>query len=702
MSESGRPNRLIHETSPYLLQHARNPVDWYPWGEEALRASREQDKPIFLSIGYSACHWCHVMERESFENPATAQVMNDLFINIKVDREERPDLDQIYMTATQLMTPHGGWPMSVWLSPDLKPFYAGTYFPPEPRHGMSSFVAVCQHLGRAWKERRPEVVDSAEEVTRRVRQLNEVRPGVGALDVQLIVQGSRALARYIDPTYGGLGTAPKFPHSTELRLILRGAAMTKSEDLLQLVELTLDHMVRGGMYDQVGGGFHRYSTDQRWLVPHFEKMLYDNALIPLACIETAQLTADDSVRRLLEGAVQQTLDYVLREMQSPEGPFYSTQDADSEGEEGKFFVWTLKEVEEVLGPELAKIASYAFDVSPGGNWEGNNILHWAKPIPQTAKLLGMSEAELGEAVGKIRCKLFGARARRVHPGRDEKILTSWNGMMIDTLAVADGGVNGPYAAAAVRAAEYILGVMRTPAGLLFRTAKEGRARLNGYLEDYAYLANGLVSLYEATFDPRWIREALATTETMIEQFWDEADGGFFYTGRNHEALIARGKDPQDGAIPSGNAMAATALARLVKLTGRSDLAEKVERTLSLFSDLMSRSPMAGAQMLIALGIYQGPTDEIALVADPGGAETQKALGALRRRFVPRRVLALRRPDQGDADVAPVELLAGKSPTGPGLTAYFCRDFSCQAPVEGLPAFLEHLERGRVGCGPAFR
>jgi uncharacterized protein YyaL (SSP411 family) len=696
MAEHAHTNRLIHETSPYLLQHAHNPVDWYPWGPEALSRARNEDKPIFLSIGYSACHWCHVMERESFEDEATASVMNEFFINIKVDREERPDLDQIYMSATQLITQHGGWPMSVWLSPDLKPYYAGTYFPPTSRHGLPAFTSLCRYLGEAWKTRRQEVLDSSEEVAERVREMNQVARrdpsrGGDSLDARMTAAAGRTLARYIDQTHGGFGTAPKFPHSTELRVILRAADALGDDQARQLAELSLDRMIRGGIYDQIGGGFHRYSTDQRWLVPHFEKMLYDNALIPLACIEASQLTTDPTLRETFDTAVRETLGYVLREMTSPEGPFYSTQDADSEGVEGKFFVWSKEEVMQVLGPELGPIACQLYDVSEHGNWEESNILQLLHPLEESARLLRMSVEELQTQRATIRCKLFGQRAKRIHPGRDEKVLTAWNGMMIDTLAVADFGQGGPWLDAARQAAQFILQRMRSPAGLLYRTYKDGRARLNGYLEDYSYLANGLISLYEATFDRAWISSALEIVDVMIDQCWDEAEGGFFFTGKDHEALIARGKDPRDGAIPSGNAMAATALARLAKLTGRADLVTKLERTFDLFSSMMRQSPMEAAQMLIAWDIFQPTTREIAIVGDPAAAEVGEVRQTLRSRFLPNKVIALRRPWETDADISPVDLLLGKTASPGAVTIHVCRQWTCSSPTTSVAEFARSLD-----------
>jgi uncharacterized protein YyaL (SSP411 family) len=692
MAEHPFSNRLLHETSPYLLQHAHNPVDWHPWSAEALKLAKDLDKPIFLSIGYSACHWCHVMERESFEDPATAEVMNEYFINIKVDREERPDLDQIYMSATQLITQHGGWPMSVWLTPDLKPYYAGTYFPPTPRHGMPAFTAICRYLGEAWRTRRQEVLESSDEVASRVRDLQQVSRKNDTLDDRMTIAAGRTLARYIDRTHGGFGQQPKFPHSTELRVVLRAAAALDDDESRRLVELSLDRMIRGGIYDQVGGGFHRYSTDQRWLVPHFEKMLYDNALIPLACIEAAQLTDDSSLKRTFLEAVSETLGYVEREMTSPEGPFFSTQDADSEGVEGKFFVWSKEEVLAILGPDLGNVACEVFDITEHGNWEETNILQRKAPIEQAAIGLGMSVDDLLEKRAAIRCKLYGERSRRIHPGRDEKILTAWNGMMIDTLAVADGGRRGPWMKLAENAARFILERMRTPTGLLFRTYKDGRARLNGYLEDYAYLANGLVSLYETSFDPRWIGHALDLVDVMVDQFWDEEEGGFFFTGKDHEELIARGKDPRDGAIPSGNAMAATAMARLLKLTDESRLQDRLDRTFLLFATLMRESAMESAQMLIAWDLHQPATRQVVLVGEPDSSEVQRALAGLRERFVPNKVMALRRPADTDEQVQPVRLLQGKRSSGSGVTIHVCRQGTCTAPTRDVDAFLASLSR----------
>jgi uncharacterized protein YyaL (SSP411 family) len=676
-------NRLAHETSPYLKQHAHNPVDWQPWGPEALANARELDRPIFLSIGYSACHWCHVMEHESFEDEETARILNDHFISIKVDREERPDLDQIYMTAVQLMTGQGGWPMSMFLTPDLKPFYGGTYFPPEDKYGRPGFKTLLRSLVDAWKNRRAEVAQVAAQQTERVQAVGFVQPEAGDLDAGLLRNAVIRLSNAFDPSRGGFGSAPKFPHPMELRLLLRASKRFHNDDALGMVRLTLDHMARGGIYDQLGGGFHRYSTDERWLVPHFEKMLYDNALLTLTYLEAFQATAEPFYRRIVE----ETLDYVLREMTSPEGPFYSTQDADSEGEEGKFFVWSAKEIESVLGKDLAETFCYVYDVGEDGNWEGRNILHRGKTDTQDARLLHLEEGELQRRLADAKRMLLAVRGRRVRPGRDEKILTAWNGLMIEALAQAAQALDKPeYAAAAAGAADFLLKTMRAKDGRLLRTTSAGaEAKLNGYLEDYSFLINALISLYEATFGLRWIEAALDLAQVMIEQFWDPAGAGFYYTGRDHEALIVRTKDPSDNAIPSGNSMAVTALFRLATLTGRMDLLEKAEATLRLFRGLMATHPMAAAQMLIALDFHLGPVQEFAVVGDPSAEETRRVLRAIRTGFRPHKVVALKSHGFDDAKTDEVlPLLRGKT-AEEAVTTYVCQNFTCQAPLVGPEA-----------------
>jgi uncharacterized protein YyaL (SSP411 family) len=664
-----QPNRLIHETSPYLKQHAHNPVNWFAWSDEALAEARRLDRPIFLSIGYSACHWCHVMEHESFEDPEIGRTLGEHFISIKVDREERPDLDQIYMTAVQMLTQHGGWPMSVFLTPSLKPFYGGTYFPPVDRHGMPSFKKLILALADAWKNRRAEIDASSEQIAVGIQDAMQLEAGDGALDADLLRNAGRLLERAFDPHHGGFGRAPKFPHPMELRLLLRIAKRFGDDDALGMVRKTLDAMAMGGIYDQLGGGFHRYSTDERWLVPHFEKMLYDNALLAVSYLEAYQVTGNAFYRTIVE----ETLGYVLREMTDPTtGAFYSTQDADSEGVEGKFFVWSPQEIASILGPEDAKWFCSIYDVTDDGNWEGHNILHLSSTLDDGMK------AKLAEC----KRKLYEVRSKRIWPARDEKILTAWNALMINAFAKAAAVLEKPeYTQAASRAADFLLTTMLREDGRLCRTTFAGAApKLNGYLEDYAYLADALVSVYEATFAPRWTTAALALTRVMIEQFWDDAEGGFFYTGKDHEALIARNKDPHDNAIPSGNSIAVSALLRLAKLTGDADLDDKARRTLQLFRGLMSRSPTAAGQMLCALDFHLGPVQEIAVVGEASNPEVIEVLRMLRQPFRPHQVLAWKTP----GDDGGVPLLKGREAKG-AVTTYVCQGFTCGAPLVGVEA-----------------
>ena len=679
MTDQPTSNHLLQETSPYLRQHAHNPVDWYPWGPEALERARRLDRPIFLSIGYSACHWCHVMEHESFEDPEVARILNDHFVSIKVDREERPDLDQIYMTAVQMLTGQGGWPMSMFLTPDLKPFYGGTYFPPEDRYGRPSFKRLLVALAEAWQTRRDEITESSGQITQRLQQAGRVEPTEGELAPRLLQNAVRMHARIFDSTYGGFGSAPKFPHPVELRLLLRLWKRFGDEQALDMARLTLDRMATGGIYDHLGGGFHRYSTDERWLVPHFEKMLYDNALLAVAYLEGYQATGEALYARVVE----ETLSYVMREMTSPEGPFYSTQDADSEGEEGKFYVWSAQEIEQVLGKERADVFTYVYDVTPEGNWEGKNILHRTRTNEQDARMLRLPEPELRRLLEESKGELVAVRSRRVWPGRDEKVLTSWNALMISAFAKAAQVLGNPdYSAHAVKAADFVLRSMRAPDGRLLRTYSAGsKPKLNGYLEDYAFLLDAVISLYEATFDARWIEAALGLAKVLIDEFWDEAEAGFFYTGRSHEALIARTKDPHDSSIPSGNSVAVLALLRLAKLTGQQDFLVKGEATLRLFRGLMAASPIAAGQMLVALDFHLGPVQEFAVVGDLANEETRRALQVIRGRFLPNAVVAAKLGDKGDSSLP---LLADKTTRGP-VTTYICQNFACQAPLVGVEA-----------------
>jgi uncharacterized protein len=673
-------NRLGQETSPYLLQHQNNPVDWYAWGPDALERAKREQKPIFLSIGYSACHWCHVMEHESFENPDIARLMNEHFINIKVDREERPDLDHIYMDAVQLLTGRGGWPMSVFLTPDLQPFYGGTYFPPTQRMGMPGFDQILKAVADAWEHRRPQAIARLAALPKSDKQLS----------LEMLDKAGGALEQSFDFHSGGFGGAPKFPHTMDLQLLLRLWKRHRRQGLLDMVTITLDKMAAGGIYDYLGGGFHRYSVDERWLVPHFEKMLYDNALLTLCYVEGYQATGNPEYARI----ARETCDYVLRDLTDPAGGFYSTEDADSEGEEGKFYVWTPTEVEQALGPDAADDFCYVYDVSEEGNFEGHSILNLPKPLDVCAKLRGRDVEELRRELADSRRKLFEIRNRRIRPGRDDKVLVAWNALMISALAQAAGVLDEPrYLAAAKKAADFILHEMRREDGRLLHSWRGGKARFDAYLDDYASLANALVSLYEASFDERYIDEAVHFVETMLTHFADPKDGGFFYTADDHEQLIARQKDLQDSSVPGGNALAATVLVRLGKLTGNANYNEAAEKTFRMASGLLDQAPTAAGQMLLALEMFLGPTSEIVLLGDVNNNDTAKALNELRSKFIPDKVVALRTVESKSARSPVLDpLFAGKSPSDPEPTLYICQNFTCAAPVAGPEAAIAEIQR----------
>jgi uncharacterized protein YyaL (SSP411 family) len=688
------PNRLAAESSPYLLQHQNNPVDWYPWGPEALARSKNEQKPIFLSIGYSACHWCHVMEHESFENAEIAAVMSRDFVCVKVDREERPDLDQIYMTAVQAMTGRGGWPMSVFLTPDLQPFYGGTYWPPRASRGMPGFDQILNAVAQAWRDRREQVGEQARELTRHLQSAQIAPATDGELSDALLHAAAVALERAFDHQHGGFGRAPKFPHAMDLMLLLRAHRRWPRGGILDMVRLTLDRMAAGGMYDQLGGGFARYSVDERWLVPHFEKMLYDNALLAAAYIEGYQALGDERYATI----ARETLDYLLRDMCDADGGFYSAEDADSEGEEGKFYVWTPNEIVDVLGETAAKTFSYVYDVTDEGNFDGHNILNLPKTLGQAARLFGRDEGELAAELAASREELLAVRAKRVRPGLDDKVLVSWNALAIEAFAKAGAALGEQrYIDAAAKAATFITTTLRRDDGRLLHTWRRGKddsagvAKLDAYLDDYAYLANALVTLYEATFDERWIDEAVQLAETMLKHFADAESGGFFFTADDHEQLIARNKDLLDQSVPSGNAMAATALVRLAKLTGRADLLEAAERALVAALGVMQQAPTAAGQMLIALDLYLGPTYEIAILGDSSQGQTAETVAALSRRFVPNKVVACRaEPNVGSENLA--ALFAGKAAGNESPTIFVCRDFACEAPVHGMDAANATWER----------
>jgi uncharacterized protein len=674
MSAAASPkheNRLIHETSPYLLQHAHNPVDWYPWGPEALERASREDKPILLSIGYAACHWCHVMERESFEDEQIARLMNERFVCIKVDREERPDLDDIYMAATVALSGGGGWPMTVFLAPDQRPFFAGTYFPPSDKYGRPGFRSLLEKISGLWQSDRPALLDQASELTAHVRSQSELtRPA--AIDADAIDGAVEQLSLAFDSRFGGFGGAPKFPPSAALELLLRQHRNQGSARSLEMVKTTLDGMKNGGIYDQLGGGFARYSTDERWLVPHFEKMLYDNAQLARVYLAGWQVTGDPEYRRV----ASETLDYVAREMQSEQGGYYSATDADSEGEEGKFFVWQFDEIQELLGePDADRFALY-YDVSPAGNWESTNVLNTPRSREQVAKQLGISVAELGASLERARRLLLEARSRRVPPATDDKVLTAWNGMMIGAMAEGHRVLREPrWLASAERAARHLQTDLIRPDGGLFRTARAGKAHIDGYLEDYAFLIDGLIDLYEAGASADHLRRAMQLAERMLADFGDEQGGAFFHTAHDHEALIARTREGHDGALPSANAVAARALARLSAQLGHDAYRDHAERSLRAYGRLVTRSPRAFASSLAVVDfLIRGPL-ELAIIgpgADPGTEAFWRELG---RRYLPNRVVA-----HAEGSDPSLPLLAGKLALGGKPTLYVCRDFVCKAPI----------------------
>jgi uncharacterized protein YyaL (SSP411 family) len=685
MSDQQPTNRLIHETSPYLRQHAHNPVDWYPWGEEALTKAQTEDKPIFLSIGYSACHWCHVMEHESFENATTAAIMNERFVSIKVDREERPDLDAIYMDAVVSITNAGGWPMSVFLMPDGQPFYGGTYYPPQPRYGMPSFQQVLNSVADAYHNRRQEVVGQAARLTKALQRTAYLTSHGGELGTEILDEAVNALDESFDRDDGGFGSQPKFPQPMTLDFLMADYLRTRNLDTLYMAELTLEKMAKGGLYDQLGGGFHRYSTDAVWLVPHFEKMLYDNSQLLRTYLHAWQLTGQPLYRRI----VDETIDYVLREMTAPTGGFYSTQDADSEGEEGKFFVWTLTEIAATLGaPEAAIFAAY-YNVSARGNFERRNILSITQSAAAVAERLRTTPAEVERIIAEGRRKLFALRETRVKPARDEKILTEWNGLMIHALAecsVVTGRADA--LAAASQAADFILTNMSQPDGKLYRSYKDGQARFNAYLEDYAAFVRALISLYESTFELRWLGEASRLTQILFAQFHDPTNGGFFQTGVDHEQLVIRRKDFIDNASPSGNALAAEALLRLSVLVDNDEYRREASRIVLTMKEMISRQPTGFGRLLGVLAALLSTSQEVAIVGDPALPETQALYQAVRQRYLPHTVLAAKRPEEESM----LPLLAGRTLVDGKSAAYVCEHYACQLPVTDAAALVKLLER----------
>jgi uncharacterized protein YyaL (SSP411 family) len=687
MAEHEFTNKLINETSPYLLQHAHNPVNWYAWGEEALERARSEDRPILLSIGYSACHWCHVMEHESFENPDIANLMNQDFVCIKVDREERPDIDSIYMTAVQMMTGQGGWPLTVFLTPDLRPFYGGTYYPPYDRQGMPGFTRVLAALSSAYKEQRQDISRTGEKITAELRKTNHFRESNTMLATDILDQALNQMLQTFDSSNGGFGGAPKFPPSMNLMFLLRQYKRTKSIVCLEMVELTLDRMAAGGIYDHLGGGFHRYSVDQHWLVPHFEKMLYDNALLARIYLYAYQATKKARYRQVAE----ETLEYIIRDMMNSEGGFYSSEDADSEGEEGKFYTWLKTDILALLGPEDGELFCEYFDITNDGNFEhGYSILNIPVPLEAFSGQKGIKQQELETILNRSKKKLFYAREQRIRPGKDEKILTAWNGLMLTAFAEAANILGrDDYREIAARNAGFIFSNL-TRDGRLLRTFKDGKAKLNGYAEDYAYLMEGLLALYEATFEPKFFVQSMALTDTLLATFGDESEAGFFFTGSDHEELIARMKEYFDNAIPSANSVAALVLLKLSLLTGEPHYRSPALGILRMLHQSMARHPSGFGYLLCGLDFYLSQPQEIAIIGDPASHEVRLFMNEIHSRYLPNKVVALAPPDD-TAGTESIGLLRGRVQVGGKPTAYVCRDYVCLAPVttpEELAAELE--------------
>ena len=682
-------NRLAKEKSPYLLQHAHNPVDWYPWGKEAFDKAKKENKPIFLSIGYSTCHWCHVMETESFEDDDVAELMNEVFVCIKVDREERPDLDGIYMKVCQMMTGSGGWPLTIIMTPDKKPFFAGTYFSKTGGFGRMGMFDLIPHIKEMWTLRKKDVHESAERIITLLRESSQHTAG-DELGSEVIEHAYREISSRFDSTYGGFGTAPKFPTPHQLLLLLRYWKRNGEERALKMVEKTLQEMRKGGIYDHVGHGFHRYSTDRRWFLPHFEKMLYDQALLAMAYLETYQATGKEEYAESARGIFT----YILRDMTSPKGAFYSAEDADSEGEEGKFYVWSEEELKKILGAADAGLVQKVFNTTLEGNFieegvgkqTGTNILHLTKSMSDLVSELGMKEEGLRERLSLILQKLFMVREKRVHPFKDDKILTDWNGLMISALAKGAQVLGEPtYAKAASKAAAFVLSHM-TRKGRLLHRFRKGEADITANVDDYAFFITGLLDLYEATFEVVHLKKAVELTDQLLELFWDNEHNGFFFTPNDGEDLIVRNKEFYDGAVPSGNSVAMLALLRQSRMTGRQDLKEKASLLSKAFSRDVARQPAAHTQLLLAVDFALG-SQEVVLVGKKGGPDTLSLLSALRKEFLPNKVVLMRTDDLVPLSSFTKDLKSKKGKA----TAYVCKDFRCDLPVTDPAKMVELLK-----------
>ena len=693
-----RRNRLVNEKSPYLLQHACNPVDWYPWGQEAFDRAAREDKPVFLSIGYSTCHWCHVMEKESFEDDQVAALMNQSFISVKVDREERPDVDGIYMTVCQMLTGSGGWPLTIIMTPDKRPFFAGTYFPRESRFGRIGMLDLIPRVQKMWKNERTGILKLSAEITEQLRQ--EDSPQQSEPDASVLHEAFAQLTRLFDKDNGGFSSAPKFPTAHMLLFLLRYWNRTSDRDALYMVTRTLDAMRDGGIYDHAGFGFHRYSTDTHWLVPHFEKMLYDQAMLCLAYTEAFQATGDRRCQRTAE----EIITYVLRDMTSPDGGFFSAEDADSEGEEGKFYVWSYDEITRALGLADQELICSAFGIRKEGNFAdpvtgeqpGTNILHREKPLRAIAEDSKLPVPEVEARFKQALAVLFTVRKKRIHPLKDDKILTDWNGLMITALAkAAQAFQRQEYADAAVKAAGFILSRLRRPDGALLHRYREGDASLPAHIDDYAFFISGLIELYEATFDLQYLREALSLNSILIRHFWDQDSGGFFFTADNGEDLLVRKKELYDSAVPSGNSVALMNLLRLARMTGDAGLEEMAARSARTFFPSAKQAPSAYTYFLCALDYSFGPSGEVVIAGDPEAADTRKMLRTLQTTFLPGVSVLLRPDDSGNAGILQIAAFTRPYTAVKNCaTAYVCRGNHCLPPTTDPDAMLAMIQTDR--------
>jgi len=689
-------NRLAFEKSPYLLQHAENPVNWYPWGDEAFEKARRENKPVFLSIGYSTCHWCHVMERESFGDSEVAKLMNDTVVSIKVDREERPDLDSIYMTAAQMMTGSGGWPLNIIMTPDSKPFYAATYIPKQSRMGFIGMMELMPQIKEMWDKKQEDILLSANQITTVLQEMQRETNG-HELNKKILDMAYRQLEGHFDEEYGGFGHAPKFPSPHNLIFLLRYWKRTNNKNSLAMVEKTLREMRLGGIYDHVGFGFHRYSTDPRWFVPHFEKMLYDQAMLAMAYTEAFQATG----KEMYGTTAQEILAYVLRDMTAPHGGFYSGEDADSEGEEGRFYLWTEEELRQILKKEEAELVIKVFNIEKNGNFiepgeevgTGKNIPYSRKPLVKIASELNIPEKDFRAQLEAVRQKLFAVRNKRIHPLKDDKILVDWNGLTIAAFSKGARVFDKPeYAEAARSVADFILKHMRRPDGRLLHRYRDGEAAIMAYLDDYAFFIWGLLELYETTFYANYLQIALELNTDLLKHFWDEKIGGFYFTPDDGEGLIFRNKEIYDGAMPSGNSIAMLNLLRLSRITADSSLEEKAAMMGRAFSTKVRQAPSAHTQLMVAVDFAAGPSYEVVIAGDSQAEDTKAMAKAMSKPFAPNKIVLLHPTEQKKPDIVQIAAFTkNQVAIGGKATAYVCQNYSCRQPTTDINKMLEMLD-----------